>query len=238
MPTEQRVGGAAQAAAGFELRGRTRTCATLIDVRGKDVLDVGCSFGWFSRYAAEAGAKSVVGVDTSEEALAVACDYAPTASFVRASALDLPFADEHFDVVTMFEVIEHVPQGSELQALREARRVLRTQGRLALSTPGRACFATYTDPAFYLGHRHYRVRDLRRLLEESGFDVLELNTAGGIFDQLDLLLYYASRHLARREQHPVEFIRSRGEAEWQVRRGNNTILVVAGCTPRAGKDRT
>lgn len=227
MPAEQGIGSAARAAASFELRGRTRTCATLIDVSGKAVLDVGCSFGWYCRYATDVGARSVTGVDTNDDALAVAREWAPSASFVRASALELPFADGQFDVVTMFEVIEHVPRGSEPQALREARRVLAPAGRLALSTPGRSPFATYTDPAFYLGHRHYRTNELRALMGGSGFEILELRTAGGVFDQLDLLLYYSSRHLARRERHPVDFVRRRAEAEWEVLRGGNTILVVA-----------
>jgi SAM-dependent methyltransferase len=154
--------------------------------------------------------------------------FAPTsASFVCASALDLPFADQQFDIVTMFDVIEHVPRGRELGALREARRVLLSAGRMAVSTPGRSWFATYTDPAFYFGHRHYRARDLRRLLDQSGLQVLELRTGGGIFDQLDLLLYYAARHLAHRERHPFAFIRSRAEGEWLEWRGDNTILVIA-----------
>lgn len=173
-----------------------------------------------------AGAESVVGVDTSEEALAVARDYVPSASFVRATASRLPFADESFDVVTMLDVIEHVPRGRELDALREARRVLRCPGRLALSTPSRGRFATYSDPAFYLGHRHYRPEDVRTLLTRSGFDVLHLRTAGATFDQLDLLLYYAARHLLRREWHS-EFVCKRAEAEWRRSRGRNTILVVA-----------
>ncbi|WP_313381455.1 class I SAM-dependent methyltransferase [Proteiniphilum saccharofermentans] len=41
----------------------------LPDFTGKDVLDLGCGFGWHCRYAIENGAKSVVGVDISEKML-------------------------------------------------------------------------------------------------------------------------------------------------------------------------
>lgn len=40
--------------------------ALIPDLRGKTVVDLGCGFGWFSRWAAEQGAESVLGVDLSE----------------------------------------------------------------------------------------------------------------------------------------------------------------------------
>lgn len=40
--------------------------ALLPDLRGKRVVDLGCGFGWFARWAAEQGAASVVGIDLSE----------------------------------------------------------------------------------------------------------------------------------------------------------------------------
>jgi SAM-dependent methyltransferase len=39
-------------------------------VRGKRVLDLGCGFGWFCRWAAGEGAASVLGVELSEKMLA------------------------------------------------------------------------------------------------------------------------------------------------------------------------
>ncbi|HEY8290186.1 MAG TPA: class I SAM-dependent methyltransferase, partial [Acetobacteraceae bacterium] len=42
----------------------------LPDPRGMNVLDLGCGFGWFCRWAREHGASSVLGVDVSEKMLA------------------------------------------------------------------------------------------------------------------------------------------------------------------------
>ncbi len=39
------------------------------DLRGRRVLDLGCGFGWFSRWAAENGAAEVLGIDLSERML-------------------------------------------------------------------------------------------------------------------------------------------------------------------------
>ena len=44
--------------------------AMLPSVAGRRVVDLGCGFGWFSRWAAEAGAASVLGIDLSERMLA------------------------------------------------------------------------------------------------------------------------------------------------------------------------
>src|SRR5690625_6832795 len=44
------------------------------DLRNKNVLDLGCGFGWHCRYAREQGARSVVGVDISENMINKARD--------------------------------------------------------------------------------------------------------------------------------------------------------------------
>lgn len=43
--------------------------AMLPDFRKKRVLDLGCGFGWHCRYAAECGARYVIGIDLSEKML-------------------------------------------------------------------------------------------------------------------------------------------------------------------------
>ena len=44
--------------------------ALLPELRDKNVLDLGCGFGWHCRYAREQQARSVVGVDLSEKMIA------------------------------------------------------------------------------------------------------------------------------------------------------------------------
>ena len=43
--------------------------AMLPDLKGKRVLDLGCGFGWFCRWAADQGAEAVLGLDVSENML-------------------------------------------------------------------------------------------------------------------------------------------------------------------------
>ncbi len=61
------------------------------------------------------------------------CNQPDNVTFVCADATDLPFEDNSFDVVTMFDLLEHVPQDD--RAINEARRVLRPGGWLLVSTP-------------------------------------------------------------------------------------------------------
>jgi SAM-dependent methyltransferase len=68
--------------------------ALLPDLSGLRVVDLGCGFGWFCRWAREQGATEVLGVDVSEKMLARARDATidPAITYVRADlgSLDLP----------------------------------------------------------------------------------------------------------------------------------------------------
>lgn len=64
--------------------------ALLPEMKGRRVLDLGCGFGWFCRWAREAGAKSVKGVDVSEKMLERA----------RADTKDSAIAYERADLET------------------------------------------------------------------------------------------------------------------------------------------
>jgi SAM-dependent methyltransferase len=57
----------------------------------------------------------------------------PGVHFVCGDATKIPFPPASFDAVTMFDVIEHVP--NDAAAIAEAWRVLRPGGALLLSTP-------------------------------------------------------------------------------------------------------
>jgi len=78
-------------------------------------------------------AARVVNVDLDPALADAPCNRAAAVRFICGDAASLPFADGAFDVVTMFDVIEHVPD--DRRAVAEALRVLRRGGALVLSTP-------------------------------------------------------------------------------------------------------
>ena len=116
---------------------RYRWASGLAD--GRRVLDAGCGMAYGTRILAEAGARAAVGVDRERRVLEAA-DLTGL-DHVRLEPGDLmalPAADDAFDVVGCFEVLEHVPD--PLAALDELRRVLAPGGTLVVSTPNRGVY--------------------------------------------------------------------------------------------------
>ena len=102
------------------------------DLRGRRMLDVGCGTGRLSLALAERAGAKVWGVDASPEMLAQARAKAPPgAAFKEAHAESLPFKDGWFERVVLWLVIHLVDRKA---ALAEARRVLRTDGRIVVAT--------------------------------------------------------------------------------------------------------
>lgn len=122
------------------------------------VLDVGSADGPSVRWMSGTGHR--VPLDTDMSAL--------TRGGVCGSALALPFADETFDVVAAFDVIEHCEP--ESQAIAEMARVLRPGGRLLVSVP--AYQWAWTDFDVVSGHhRRYTRSRLARAVAHSGLEV-------------------------------------------------------------------
>ncbi|UKO97243.1 class I SAM-dependent methyltransferase [Nostoc sp. UHCC 0870] len=75
----------------------------------------------------------ITNIDFNPEYANAPCNQQEQVSFVCGDATNLPFADESFDAVTMFDLLEHVPD--DQKAVSEALRVLRPNGFLLISTP-------------------------------------------------------------------------------------------------------
>jgi SAM-dependent methyltransferase len=166
------------------------------------VLDVGCGEGYFTAQLAQAGAIAL-GVDVSQEALRRARSRHAQLQLQAISAgAPWPLEDASFDLVWAGEVIEHVADTASW--LSEVRRVLRPRGELLLSTPahGRLVllalalsgrrFDRHFDPlSDHL--RFYSGRSLRGLLDDFGFDDIEVRAAGGPVGARRVLLASARR---------------------------------------------
>ena len=95
------------------------------------VLEIGAGHGGFLRLARLAGYEAA-GIEISPAAVAFARQAFDVD--VRAGSLErLPFADDAFDVVASFDVLEHLADPE--RSLGEMRRVLRSDGLLLLQTP-------------------------------------------------------------------------------------------------------
>lgn len=211
------------------LTGRHKRAHKMCEVKGKTILDIGCSFGWFEKLALEDGAKRVVGIEPEEKDLENARRDAPGAEFKTASAFKLPFRDGEFDMVVMFDVLEHIPKSTEDQAMKEIWRVLKTGGELVLSTPFRSLISSILDPAWYFGHRHYSKNRIAKLLKDAGFKIDKIETGGGWWDLLGLVLFYICKWIFRLDIPWKEFWKRKTEEEYlHKKRGFMTLFIKAG----------
>lgn len=72
--------------------------------------------------------------------------------------MNLPFENDTFDTVCMFDVVEHLPKNTEDVVFKEISRVLKSGGKLYLSTPNNHILSVISDSAYFLiKHRHYNI---------------------------------------------------------------------------------
>jgi len=105
------------------------------DVSGKDVLDLGCGNGYFSRKLVRMGAR-VTGVDSSAPIVEKAREKESRTSlgvayYVAEAAHLAMLADHSFDIVLSNMALDDVENAEG--AIRECARVLRLEGRLVVS---------------------------------------------------------------------------------------------------------
>ena len=118
---------------------------------GKTVVDVACGTGIAARTAADlvAPGGTVVGLDLNEAMLAVARRVRPEIDWRQGDAATLPFDDESFDTALCQMALMFFPD--QAKALAEMRRVVRTDGTIAIAVPGRldaqAAFAPFVSMA-------------------------------------------------------------------------------------------
>jgi ubiquinone/menaquinone biosynthesis C-methylase UbiE len=121
--------------------------ALLPDLRGRKVLDLGCGFGWFCRWACQQGAAHVLGIDVSERMLAQAKETtdAPSITYIKADMEHLELQPKSFDVVYSSLALHYVENLNELMS--QAHRSLVPGGHLVFSVE-HPIFTTPSRPSW------------------------------------------------------------------------------------------
>lgn len=129
-----------------------RYYAILDMLKDKVVLDAACGEGYGS-FILSRHAKQVYGIDIDKASVLQAQSkyVVKNLSYKNASIEKLPFEDQSIDVVVSFETIEHVNEKIQQEFLKEAKRVLKKDGILIISTPDKA---HYSDKYNYQNEFH------------------------------------------------------------------------------------
>ncbi len=119
--------------------------------QGAKVLDFGCGTGYGTALLGEV-AESATGMDIAEEAIKWASQThrKPNLSFIRRSDLGRGLPQGAFDLVTCFEMIEHVNHETQLETIRSIAHLLTPAGKLIISTPDPQFTAAYGDNPYHL----------------------------------------------------------------------------------------
>lgn len=164
-------------------------------VRGKVVLDYGCGSGYGSHYLAP-DCEHITGIDISKQAVEFAASryQADNLSYqviAPAETAPLPFADNSFDTVVSFQVIEHIQQVDAY--LGEIQRVLRPGGVFVCATPDRSTRLLPGQKPWNVWHvKEYSKAGFSRLLGRY-FEDVEVFGMGGREDVLAIELRRARR---------------------------------------------
>jgi SAM-dependent methyltransferase len=118
---------------------------------------------------------NITNLDLDLQYATAPCNQGERIRFLSGDATRLPFGDGSFDMVTMFDLLEHVPE--DKKAISEALRVLRPQGSLLISSPNESWRYPYYNFMKYIcppeddlfaewGHvrRGYSLNELKSLV--------------------------------------------------------------------------
>lgn len=156
-------------------------------------LEVGCGTGYvLTGVAQQFPGVTLTGSEIFTTGLHFAAQRVTSAHFMQMDARRIPFIEE-FDVVGIFDVLEHIQE--DMIVLAELNKVLKPRGYLLLTVPQHTWLWSPADE--YARHeRRYSAKDIHQKLKASGF-IIKRSTS---FVSLLLPLMLASRWRANKNR--------------------------------------
>ena len=148
-------------------RGRRKIIATVLRPYLRPparIIDVGSGGGAVAQALMEFGSVTTCDIDVR---CAASVARRPGMAFAYGTAEAIPFADGRFDLVTAFDVLEHLDD--DVRALREMARVARPGGLIAVTVPAYRWMWGRQDEVSH-HRRRYSGRSLRQAITAAGLN--------------------------------------------------------------------
>jgi 2-polyprenyl-3-methyl-5-hydroxy-6-metoxy-1,4-benzoquinol methylase len=187
--------------------GTRKRCGLVSKLAGQSgrILDVGCSAGEFLSMMHQLGNWEVWGVELNEQAAATASQKGITV--FNGDLLQSDFPDAHFDVVTLWDVIEHVYK--PVETIAESFRILKPGGVLVLRTPNPDSVNRHLFGAYWGGWdlpRHlyiFSIRHLSEILTQCGFESVKALFLSGTYADFVISLRFRLNDMVKNEDRRI-----------------------------------
>ncbi|GEM_PF-802220 len=146
-----------------------------------EVLEAACGYGYGAAYLANK-CLNVQALDLAEDNIKFAkeCYSNSNISWNNGNVLELPYKDKSFNIYTSFETLEHLELDDVESYFREAKRVLKDNGRMIISTPNKTNRQNINNP-FHI--KEYTVEELNDILKKYFKEIVYYSiSSDGILD--------------------------------------------------------
>ena len=192
----------------------------------RTILDLGCGVG---AYTCTRDNQNCLGLDIEINALNVAKKHSTKTDFILGSVSKLPFKDGAFELISMWGVVEQLPIGTEVEVIKEIRRVLSYEGYFLLSAVNNHMISKILDPDFYISRqRYYNTKKLAELIMENDFDIEECTIRGGLYTLLTISIFYLHKYILHKtEGRLLRFFYKKSDKEFHDIKGGRAIIFIA-----------
>jgi 2-polyprenyl-3-methyl-5-hydroxy-6-metoxy-1,4-benzoquinol methylase len=194
-----------------------------------NILDVGCGDGYFLEVAKKQK-WNVFGTEFREESIKICSEKGIHMHHGTLSTLQN--ASGHFDIITSFEVLEHI--NNPLEEIALFSQLLRSEGAAYITTPNFNSLSRYTlsnkwNVIDYPEHlSYYTIRTLRSLFHRFNFSIIDHSATG-----ISVTRFVQSSHKNKLNNNSANYdetIRQATESNRIFRFGKNILNYILNCT--------
>jgi 2-polyprenyl-3-methyl-5-hydroxy-6-metoxy-1,4-benzoquinol methylase len=195
-----------------------------------NLLDIGCAYGTFLELAS--GQFNCFGLEISKYAARIAREVS-CAKTIISNIEQSPFSRDHFDVVTMWDVIEHLRY--PVSALKEAHRLLKPGGYCFISTDNidswlvKLLGKSWWSFAPPLHLCHFSIKSLKIAVQlAGGYDIREVIKDQRIYKFNEIIKHFGVAYQNRFLQKAADLINNKqiGRLKISINRPEQFVLIL------------